>query len=289
MRSVRVFLQGGLGNQLFTYFAAANYAEKNKVNLILDTSELPFGISYRGMELSKLKLPHPYEVSGFEFIKYAPAVKFLIRLRRVFLRNFPILIHDSKVVGYDQSLEGKRRTLFIRGYFQSWKYFQSYKNVNLDTDVKPLNPSVGYIKCADLMQLENPICIHVRRGDYLRLGNEFGYLSEEYFEKSLLQLENPSRPLWLFSDDPDLVIRDFRNIKFDLIPTVEFSLDDAESLIIMSLSNTVIMSNSSFSWWAATLGNQEKEVLAPFPWFKSMENPEDLYFPNWKKVGSEWG
>jgi hypothetical protein len=50
----------------------------------------------------------------------------------------------------------------------------------------------------------------------------------------------------------------------------------------MSSCTHNIISNSSFSWWAAWIGEQEnKIVIAPQPWFNKIEYDKKLTPDNW--------
>jgi hypothetical protein len=66
------------------------------------------------------------------------------------------------------------------------------------------------------------------------------------------------------------------------------NLRSSEILTIMSLSDDLVIANSSFSWWAGMLGNPLKNVYCPAKWFRNLEDPKDLYPPNWNIVDSAW-
>jgi hypothetical protein len=57
----------------------------------------------------------------------------------------------------------------------------------------------------------------------------------------------------------------------------------------MSLASHLIMANSSFSWWAAWLGDSEvRTVIYPRPWIDfRFINDRDLPLPNWIGLGRE--
>ena len=61
-------------------------------------------------------------------------------------------------------------------------------------------------------------------------------------------------------------------------------------LCLMSMCQDFIISNSTFAWWGAWLGNGiGKRVLIPTPWYGpglSHINTDDLYPDEWEKI--EW-
>ena len=56
----------------------------------------------------------------------------------------------------------------------------------------------------------------------------------------------------------------------------------------MSLSKVIIIANSSFSWWAAKTGIKKELVIAPSPWFKTLESPTYLIPNSWYQIKSSW-
>ena len=64
--------------------------------------------------------------------------------------------------------------------------------------------------------------------------------------------------------------------------------DPVESLMLMSKAAHIAISNSTFSWWAATFSGDDSTVYAPTKWFEQREDPKDLYPDNWVKIQSEW-
>jgi hypothetical protein len=73
-----------------------------------------------------------------------------------------------------------------------------------------------------------------------------------------------------------------------------FIFNDVESkvekqffdLCLISKCQDFIVSNSTFSWWGAWLGNRGR-VIAPTPWYGvglSHNNTDDLYPNEWEKI-----
>jgi hypothetical protein len=141
------------------------------------------------------------------------------------------------------------------------------------------------------IRAENPLVIHIRSGDYLQLSKTFGVLDQGFYLRAIKQLEmSKNAPIWVFSDDPkharellsDSVFAD----AFFVIPPREASA--SESLLLMSVATKIVIANSTFSWWAAKIGQESKEVFVPCPWFRNYPIPNDLIPNNWHEIQSSW-
>jgi hypothetical protein len=160
-------------------------------------------------------------------------------------------------------------------------------NVNLK------NPSRWYEAMAAEIQIVNPIAIHIRRGDYLKYSDQYGLLSEDYYLKAIELAERSSHgksEIWIFSDSTEQIHDNMprvMSLKSRIIPTPD-GISDAEVLLLMSLCTKIVIANSTFSWWAATLNARSKTVIAPIKWFKGMEDPSALIPENWLTLESEW-
>ena len=203
--------------------------------------------------------------------------------------------YHSPVVGYDPQLQEITPPVKLFGYFQTWRYYQALKDQGLAPEVLMKKPSSWFLETADKFDLQGKVLgIHVRRGDFV--GNpDIGTLSVAYYETALQELKSRGvtwDAIWIFSDDVPLTQREFktfaaenRKLVFVEPPTDSHSF---ESLILMSRSSSLIIANSTYSWWAATLGNPDKNIVCPAKWFVQMEDPQDLYPESWIKIPSAW-
>ena len=299
-KKITIELVGGLGNQLFGFFAGMY------VSNILGCEFVPYlrktakNESNHGSSLDSLNLPHKTIGPG----------TLSIRLDRISRQALDVILNSplakklgfkespkfytSSSLGADSNLPQITAGSYIRGYFQTYKYFEHLKESALVPRVTLVNPS-DWFKAMELeFQKTKPLVMHVRRGDYLRPENDFiGALSPEYFVEALTQLrirkELSQRPVWIFSDDVPRVKDEFRDKNLGPHKWIEepAGVDAAETLILMGLGAGIITSNSTFSWWAATLG-QTRNVVAPYPWFKSHQEPLDLIHPSWNRQESRW-
>lgn len=167
------------------------------------------------------------------------------------------------------------------GYFQTEKYFKNIEDeVREDFTFKDeiLNP------CKEMMsQLDSPISLHIRRGDFLKNSGNHYNLNLDYYEEGLKHF-NSDCPVVIFSDDPEWCKEQ------DLFSSDRFLVAEGNSsyvdLCLMSLCKYHIIANSTFSWWGAWLAKSEK-VICPQKWFgpnNSHLNTENLMPDGWIKI-----
>ncbi|MCP3973307.1 MAG: alpha-1,2-fucosyltransferase [bacterium] len=124
-----------------------------------------------------------------------------------------------------------------------------------------------------LRQSSQPIAVHVRRGDYLKLAGS-PVLPMSYYERAvdLIRQWVPDSEFFVFSDDPEWARTnlhlDVRRVEF-----VDINSEAAphEDLRLMSSCKGHIIANSTLSWWGAWLSERpEKCVIAPKYWFSGV-------------------
>ena len=298
---------GGLGNQLFQ-IAAGLYISKNKKVQIFGelgnprvlsdslpvSSRLIFpeeSVLYRSKKFNSLaKLISRISLSlsaGYGSNKVSSpilkATNFALRMLS-YLSNYRILL--GRGVGYTDNLDSTNRGIAI-GYFQSYKYAADPDVSKILRKIKPKAPGEQLRTYIALADVENPIVVHVRLGDYLN-ENDFGILPKSYFIENLERLMNklPESKVWVFSDDLASAAEYFQTIeksKVRLVP--EIDLCPVSTLELMRHGAAHLISNSSFGWWGAFLSYRGNGiVICPKPWFKGLPDPKDLVPPNWISV-----
>ncbi len=177
----------------------------------------------------------------------------------------------------------KHGVRLVRGYFQS---------PSVSEEILELFRKRLFLKVTEAPLLDgSELVIHYRRGDYLNHRQSIGLLDDGHFLRAAVfarQVTGLSRVL-IFSDG------DTRSVRQSLLNhgfTVEI-FDDSKVapltvLYLLSASGRVfITSNSSFSWWAAALGKDDRLVLYPRPWFRD-KSLDDMGRNKWEPLRSEW-
>jgi hypothetical protein len=138
----------------------------------------------------------------------------------------------------------------VMGFLQSEKYFGSTKLKLKEEFVQEVKSRVPGLFTHET------VCIQVRRGDYVGNPN-YHQLPITYYICALLE----HFPNW--RDMDILVISDdveYCKVHFGCLPNVTFSEGnntDIQDMALASLCDHFIISNSSFGWWCAWLGEKK--------------------------------
>jgi hypothetical protein len=159
------------------------------------------------------------------------------------------------------------------GYFQSEKYFK-----HIESEIRAIFAFNETIKNRiekkyQLALRLDPISLHVRVGDFKHNG---WYIGDNYFLSMAEKFKK--RLVIVFSDDIPYcksMFRDFKNIMYA-------DENEVDSLCLMSMCNTHVISNSTFSWWGAWLSNSN-EVYYP-DWQSGNYPNNDFYPEQWIKT-----
>jgi len=255
---------------------------KKNLNINVQISSSP--LKDRALEIDKLLISDLVEIVD----KKAPLRWTLIRF---FTEKFPlkfVFMYTEKGFNFSEAALNRPSTKLYFGYFQSEKYFLEYKNT-IRSSLVLRNPSVEFETLREEFESQNILVLHVRRGDYLLKQDYHGLASENYFRRALelASLEDSELKLAVFSEDKQYCERIFPNA-WKVITPAELKCP-VETLLLMSIHSKFIGSNSSFSWWAAFLGNRNLgDVYFPRPWFKDKSiSDADLLHPNWITIGND--
>jgi hypothetical protein len=298
-----VVLGGGLGNQLFQLAAGLSVMGQGK--LVLETGILTPG-SQLETELNRLHLPEnviiqqKQNVSNFEKRLISFCIREGTKSHTLFTHNLLELIASIGVsvvrrrifkvfinrgIGFDYRLATVGSNTLLVGYFQCYEW-----PAKVSSTLRKSFSSLG-VKFSNMDYNTNLPeefnLLHVRLGDYMN-ENGFGIPGMKYFARALEHLysnviDAKERELVIFSDSPDL-LKGF--IDAEILENSHIhdggNLSPIETLNLMSKAKNFIISNSTFSWWAAYLSQDEnRTVIAPKPWFSRISPPKAL-------IPSEW-
>jgi len=254
---------GQLGNQMFQYAATKGIAKKIGTNFMIpDHREVvDDGLGNR----LRIELFDVFSLkTDYRGMLNLPSEKYIQETKFEFDEKFFKLDPQDDV------------SLF--GYFQTEKYFKHVED-EIREDFIFQDKYIG--ECVDIVeQFDNPIALHIRRGDFLINSANHANLSLEYYENALQQFHN-SRQVIIFSDDSSWCKE--QSIFSDDRFLVSEGNGPYHDLYLMSKCSDFIIANSTFSWWGAWLANTGK-VIAPSIWFgpnNADKNTEALYCDGW--------
>ncbi|MCR5235999.1 MAG: alpha-1,2-fucosyltransferase, partial [Lachnospiraceae bacterium] len=180
--------------------------------------------------------------------------------------------YEEKEQHYDQRSLDIRDDSYIKGWFQSERYFSDIREV-IEKEIILKEKIRSPRDILDIIDRSDSVAIHVRRGDYVRINMAMpaGY----YRKASQVVKEKVKHPRYVvFSDNIDWAKRNLRLNEECFYIGRELGLNENEELMLMSRCSSIIISNSTFSWWGAWLNkNKDKTVIAPREdqWFKGQK------------------
>jgi len=265
-------MSGGLGNQLFQYGVGRMLSNKLNTDLYIDkytpNNPRPFVLNVYNIDLNyisvnELNILRPKEIKEPHF-------------------------------NYYTKIENVKGDVYLKGYWQSYKYIDPIRDILLDELVIKNNLKRDFGIVNEIVDT-NSVSVHFRRGDYVKVAHTkkyHGVCSMEYYRNAINKIkekvEDPK--FYVFSDDIEWVRFNWPKdaSKNYVCVSNSHELRDFEDMYIMSRCKHNITANSSFSWWAAWLNrNPDKIVISPYEWFKNkdvQDKTHDLIPPSWVRL-----
>lgn len=291
-------MSGGLGNQMFQYALYLKLKSMGKEVKFDDINEYrsedarPIMLAVFGVEYPRATWG---EITAFTDGSMEP----LKRIRRKLFGRRAIEyeekgFYDERVLSFD--------SMYLRGSFQSEKYFEDmeeeirkvYHFRELEDMHLPRELYESTKHWLTEIRSAEAVGLHMYRGDS-RNNEELydGICTEQYYAGAVRYIQErvPDAKFFIFSNEPkwvknwvvslmksqiteEMTREDIRNLE------KRFVLVQANSeytayldLFLMSKCKHNIISNSSFSWWAAWMNeNKDKLVVSPNHWVNGVED-----------------
>jgi len=293
-----------LGNQLFTYAAVFAQALRMSIPCYVNKAFYEYVRPERTYQYqydldvfdNGLVVPseNAYHLPVFLGFPAVPQARIWHNRAPHMLPGASNYIFMDRSFAYDPRLRDVQPGTTILGTFQSWRYFADYGDEIRDRMLRLTKPSDWYQDmCEKIKPGAGNIGLQVRRGDYtLPLNRSIqGLTSRAYYERSLSLLRRLGYdgPVYLATDSPDAVREEFKGmgefIPLDPPPDTH----PFELVLILSRVDGLVISNSSFSWWAGFIGERPgRVVIAPRPWFtRTTTDTRDLLPPDWLTLDRE--
>lgn len=259
---------GRLGNQMFQYAFLYSLSKKLKVD---------FGVPYKNKSQDEFKhfsLPDGFKITALDSSE-------IINKNNYAQEFFNF---------YPEVFEKIKNNTDVRGFFQSEKYFKDF-----DLEIKKefeFKDEITEKAEKEIGKHKEPlISICIRRGNYLqdKYRKIHPVCKINYFLNCLSKIPNYKKII--FTDDPSWhFINKIKN--YEVFKQEDSIQNKFVVMKIMSMCDYQIISNSSFCWWSAWLGNS-KRIFAPKIWFSRKwfdfwkdKNWSDIYCSNWEILDS---
>lgn len=270
MKKIIVILSGGLGNQLFQFFSALEYAEKMKI------SKIEIGIGF----YNSSNEPRTFDlIDCIDFDKV-----------KIYFKDIEITIRSN--VFHKVIFRVANR---IPGHLAAWLFIN-----NDNVDQSKLMRSclhVGYKQDQSLLPSRETISnvfrepkiihkfdvgIHIRRGDYLKPKfSNHGLVDLSSIKNIVDKIGLIGRKIIVFSDSDVkdeffLVFSNYADL--DICFAADLMISATEEFYLMRACKHMVCSNSTFSWWAVYSSSFENKAYLPRYWYKGVEIPDQLFF-----------
>ncbi|MDB4035284.1 hypothetical protein N9506_05630 [Pseudomonadales bacterium] len=264
-----VVYQGGIGNQLFIHAAVIELTEGRGFQLRADVvSGFEHDSRYkRQYRLDELGIGLPDK----ESLRLATRKKSLLRhLVKRLLSPCNIWFKFITDDNLYKHLESSRNFIFNRsfileGYFQS----SSYSDLTFHRIVKCIKPQLIYeakkLYSSLVADSNNAVCIHIRAfedcdNEEAQLRSYYGRAIDYFFRL------DPSACFYIIGEKDDVVTRLMRGAKVKYTKIPSSGRSDIQDLLLISCFSNIVISQSTFSWWSAKIGQvlgRTQKVVAP--------------------------
>lgn len=264
--SIFIRLKGGFGNQLFIY--AFGFAQAKKLNKKLYIDNIS-GFGNKNDEYKSV-----YSLDGLEIkdtlisdtiYKYIFANRFFwyiaIKLNLVHIEESPKEYLD---VSYSKKY-------FYDGYWQSYKYFERFrKEITTNLQLSSINHKNIETYKEQILSSNNSVAIGMRFYEETSTAADNHEVKDLSFYKNAINImeEKLSDPTYfVFSTDIKRASKILKQLNVTNTVFINPILDKNSAkfdLYLMSLCKNFILSNGTFYWWAAYLGERSDSfIIAP--------------------------
>lgn len=282
-------IRGGLGNQFFTYAIAYALSKDLNTDIMIDKQLYQTFYKLRDFQLDDFQIDTSKVLMKKSYGHNRISCKIFNMIHDIKIKTIyhAIIIKEEEEFAFQKINVQKEDNIYLcDGYWQCYQYFDKYRNdlkqIFQLKNTKVLNSN----KKMSIITDKNSVAVHIRRGDYKSFkGGKC--LSFRYYENAMQKMRNlvgTCARFIVFTDDIEYCKKYFSKEKDVIFFSDIFHVTDVEEFYLMSKCSHFIIANSSFSWWAAYLGDGEtKKVIAPVVdmWKK------EFYLPEWNVIETE--
>lgn len=292
-KELHVFIRGGLGNQLFQYSTGLAISEKSGKNLVIRGDLLPehedsiAGVSRWPNQIVSFKHSGQVRTVSFQPPGKTNLNGKAMQIMRLLGDGFPGLTKSLGWISGENSNQMPPKnsdSVRLINSYSPYKEIAWANRARLRSEINSIvEPTMGFLELLKELQSQPTIIVHLRQGDYLKLQHLFGKPSIAYLGSALDALSSsiPDARLWLFTDSPAETPSDLIGL---LRPDRQIGPEELsrpiENLVLMSKGSALVAANSTFSWWASLLCDENAPVIAPRISGSLVSNFDSINEPN---------
>jgi hypothetical protein len=305
-------LPGGIGNQLFGLFASRYIAEKSGIRNILEFDDADYSHTSRPYDIRSFRLKSwevdysrvnsPLRSLDSKIMKImnrcSKSVSFHDKL--LWMQRFPLnedrQISIDKFIQRQMTVPSSVKTKII---FDSYLAdFAFYDSLSQSRDKILFLDAPSELFDVDLQQIrsEFTLGVHIRLGDFLTNSKDIGVLTNSYFKRAIYQLLSMHnyKQIVVFSDSQNLALQRISTWDFGIpisILSKSPDRDPNEELLLLSDCQGIVCSNSTFSYWAAKLAqndNSDVKVVVPHTFRRDRLTSISSIPSDWIQAIPEW-
>jgi len=131
------------------------------------------------------------------------------------------------------------------------------------------------------------VAIHLRGGDYFKLGDAFGVLGQDYYRQALEFVDADMPLVWVSNDasHANEIVGHFGHRENTILTSA--SMDPFTTLSVISRGDAVIAANSSFSWWGAEIRGAVRLKIAPSNYTPKSDSNWMIH-EGWTSIQASW-
>lgn len=282
---------GGLGNQMFgyafTYLLHKTFGE----TIYADVQYYKDHKFHNGLEIERIFDVTLHKAKVMDIIKmawYFPNYYIDYHLRR-YLPNRKNQYYEPTGGVYTPETLKLVKDRYYYGYWQDHKYYDDIRD-DLRGIFRFKIPLTGRNKeiMDNLLNSDGSVGIHIRRGDYLNHPVYKDICTYDYSAKAIAlireKIEMPT--FYIFSNDISWCKDNIEKLLADCkVVYVDWNKGDDSycDMQLMMACKTLVIANSSFSWWAAYLNARKPWIIAPCKW-KNKRETFRYQLDDWTKI-----
>ncbi|EEO24752.1 MULTISPECIES: alpha-1,2-fucosyltransferase [Helicobacter] len=287
-----VELTCGLGNQMFQYAFAKALQKHLQVPVLLDKTWYDTQDNSTQFSLDIFNVDLEYATNTQIEKAKARVSKLPGLLRKMFGLKKHNIAYSQSFDFHDEYLLPNDFTYFS-GFFQNAKYLKG-----LEQELKSIFyydsnnfSNFGKQRLELILQAKNSIFIHIRRGDYCKIGWELGM---DYYKRAIQYImDRVEEPKFFIFGATDMSFTEQFQKNLGLNENNSANLSEKtitqdnqhEDMFLMCYCKHAILANSSYSFWSAYLNNDANNiVIAPTPWLLDNDN---IICDDWIKISSK--